>query len=274
MPTQAKPQNAMTIEARAFVSLIIATGACVLAYGALHWSSQEPIKFLCYLLVALFASRLKVNLPGITGTMSINFLFILLGLRELSLAETLVLGCFAFLMQCVHRDRPRVVQVAFNIGASALAIAAAYWMYHLTLLHKVGNTPLPLVAAASIYFVANTVPVAWIISLTEHKSPRKIWSECYFWTFPYYFVGAGIAALVSRLNKIIGWETALAVLPVAYLIHRSYRLYLGKLEAEKCLAEQMAKLHLRTIEVLRWQSKPRTRPPTITSNGYASMPPR
>jgi len=251
MSTESKHPNTMTIQARTFVSLVIFTGACALGYGVGHWSSQDPIKFVCYLLVALFASRLKVKLPGITGTMSVNFLFILLGLRELGLAETFALGCTAILMQCIHSDRPRAVQIAFNIASAALAIAVAYCTYRLTLVHlQAVTTPIPLVVAAATYFVANTAPVALVIALTEHKSPRKIWSECYFWTFPYYLVGAVIVGLVSWLNKIIGWQTGLAVLPVVYLIHRSYRLYLGKLEAEKRYAEQMAMLHLRTIEVL------------------------
>jgi diguanylate cyclase (GGDEF)-like protein/putative nucleotidyltransferase with HDIG domain len=240
----------MTMQARTFLSLVIVTGAYVLGYGVLHWSSQQPIKFLCYLAIALFASRLKVNLPGITGTMSVNFLVILFGLRELSLGETLVLGCSAILMQCFHRDRPRPVQVAFNIGAAALAIAVAYSMYRLTLGQLPVGPTLPLVVAASVYFIANTLPVALIIAMTEHGSPRKIWSECYFWAFPYYLVGACIVGLMSWLNKIVGWEAALAALPVVYLTYRSYRLYLGKLEAEKRHAEQMARLHLRTIEVL------------------------
>ena len=36
-----------------------------------------------------------MQLPGIDGTMSVNFLFILLGVMELSLPETLVIGCTA-----------------------------------------------------------------------------------------------------------------------------------------------------------------------------------
>src|SRR5438445_5257133 len=35
-----------------------------------------------------------------------------------------------------------------------------------------------------------------------------------------------------------------------YLMYRSYRLYLGKLETEKQHAQQVSKLHLRTIEAL------------------------
>ena len=93
------------------VGAIVALGTAVLAVGAMHPSSHQPMKFLCYLLVAVLASRLKVNLPGITGTMSVNFLFILLGILELSFAETLALGCAAILTQCFYRDRPNTVQV-------------------------------------------------------------------------------------------------------------------------------------------------------------------
>ena len=40
------------------------------------------------------------------------------------------------------------------------------------------------------------------------------------------------------------------MVPAVYLIYRSYRLYLGKLEDEKRHVEEMANLHLRTIEAL------------------------
>jgi putative nucleotidyltransferase with HDIG domain len=46
------------------------------------------------------------------------------------------------------------------------------------------------------------------------------------------------------------WETSLLFVPAIYLIYRSYRLYLGKLEDEKRHVEEMANLHLRTIEAL------------------------
>ena len=40
------------------------------------------------------------------------------------------------------------------------------------------------------------------------------------------------------------------MVPVVYLIYRSYYLYLGRMEDEKKHAEEMAALHLRTIEAL------------------------
>src|SRR5438445_1149157 len=241
----------MSLRARGFISVVTAAGVCVLGWGVVNWSSREPAKFFCYLLVALLASRLKVHLPGITGTMSVNFLFILLGVVELSLPETLAIGCAAILVQCFHHDRPQFVQVVFNVCGSAWAIAAAYQVYYLTTLRAHGtNFSLQGIAAACAYFVANTVPVATVISLTEHKSLRKIYSECYFWSLPYYLMGAGVAGLVSYFNRMVAWQTSLLVLPAVYLIYRSYRLYLAKLENEKKHVEEMANLHLRTIEAL------------------------
>jgi diguanylate cyclase (GGDEF)-like protein/putative nucleotidyltransferase with HDIG domain len=74
--------------------------------------------------------------------------------------------------------------------------------------------------------------------------------DCYFWSFPYYLVGAGIAGGIGWFNQTFYWETSLLLVPAIYVIYRSYRLYLGKLEDEKRHVEEMASLHLRTIEAL------------------------
>ncbi len=110
--------------------------------------------------------------------------------------------------------------------------------------------PLLLGLAAITYFAANTGSIAAVIALTEHKSIKKIWVECYFWSFPYYLVGAAFAGMIGWFNRQFGWETSLLIVPIIYLIYRSYRLYLGKLEDEKRHVEEMATLHLRTIEAL------------------------
>ncbi len=78
----------------------------------------------------------------------------------------------------------------------------------------------------------------------------SVWRECYIWSFPYYLLGAVVVGAASSLNRHFGWQTALLAIPVVYLIYRSYYLYLGRMEDEKKHAEEMASLHLRTIEAL------------------------
>ena len=237
--------------AKAFIGLVVFAGTATLLYGAIHQSSKNIAEFICYLGIAILASRLKVTLPGITGTLSVSFLFILVGILELSFSETLILGAVSMLAQCLYPDRPKAIQVTFNICAGSISTALAYVVYHDPLSNiLLDNHPLLLLVAASTYFIANAGSIAAVISLTERRALRKILVDCYFWSFPYYLVGAGIAGAIAWFNHTFNWETSLLLVPVVYLIYRSYRLYLGKLEDEKRHVEEMANLHLRTIEAL------------------------
>jgi len=243
----------MSIGARIYVSAVIIIGGCVTISELSRWESQDLVRFFCYLVLSILGSRLKVVLPAITGTLSVLFIFILFGIVELSLPEALFMGCTATLIQCFwhNKQRPKTHQVLFNLGSMAIAIATTSSAYHSNLLHKSHlDAALTLLITATVFFAMNTFPVSAAIALTEQKSLRQIWKECYFWSFPYYLLGAGIAGAASAINRHYGWQTALLSVPVVYLIYRSYYLYLGRMEDEKKHAEEMASLHLRTIEAL------------------------
>src|SRR5437773_4739115 len=163
------------------------------------------------------------------------------------------MGVLGTMIQCYLKPKswPKPIQVAFNIASMASAVAGTYYLFHSRVSQFVAdNELLMLIATASTFFVLDTAPVACVISLTEQKPLRKVWSECYFWSFPYYLLGAAIAGIVELLDKKTGWQSSLLILPVVYLIFRSYRLYLARLEAERNHAGGMAALHLRTIDAL------------------------
>ena len=233
----------------------------------LHWHSNNLPKFGCYLLLAILASTMKVKLPGMDSTMSVHFLFVLLGVLELSLAETLIIGCTAALVQCLWKRKQDLdpVKVIFNIlGLMTNAICLTYFVYHSLALHFKGSMPLVQLLAALTYFLGNTVPLAAVIALAENRSMFKIWTETYVWGLPYNLAGAVLVGVISFANRYVGWQNALLVMPVMYVIYRSYDLYLARLEeqkkrveveemqvvAEKRHVEQICALHLRTIEGL------------------------
>src|SRR5712691_10858747 len=251
LPAHSRSWRGLSLPAKLFISLIVIAGLATLVYGGVHQSSKNIAEFICYLGIAILASRLKVNLPGITGTLSVNFLFILIGVLELSFSETLILGAISMLAQCLYPERPKAIQVTFNVCAGSVSTALAYLVYHDRVTNlMIGNRPLLLGLAACVYFIANAGSIATVISLTERRPLIRILVDCYFWSFPYYLVGAGIAGAVTWLNRTFNWETSLILVPAVYVIYRSYRLYLGKLEDEKRHVEEMANLHLRTIEAL------------------------
>jgi putative nucleotidyltransferase with HDIG domain len=242
-----------SIGARVFIAGTALAGCVCFALALSQWHSSDPVKFACYLLAGLLASSLKVTLPGIDGTLSVNFLFTLLGILELSLPETLLIVLACTLGQAYWKPARQVktVHLVFNWAQLTVSSALAYGAYTLVatrVLH--GPGPLALLAAAVTHFGCNTSAMATVIGLTEDRSIPKVWTDTYLWSFPYYMVGAAAAGLVHFLNGHIGWQSSLLVLPPIYLMYRSYRLYLGKLESEKKHAEQVSNLHLRTIEAL------------------------
>ncbi len=259
--------SSIPMRARLFIAMTAMTGAAMLGMAFAHWHSSNLMKFTCYLIIAVLASTMKVRLPGMESTMSVHFLFVLLGVLELSLAETLVIGCAAALVQSYWKtkQRPETVKVVFNVlSMTSTAVYVTYYTYHLCAGYVKSSMPLLLLIAAFAYFLSNTIPVAIVIALDQGIPLRKIWSETYFWSLPYYLVGAAIVGLVSFANRYIGWQNSLLIVPVMYWIYRSYQLYLGRLEderkrveiearqveAEKRHVEEVCALHLRTIEGL------------------------
>src|SRR5947208_14468712 len=204
------------IGARAYIALMAVAGCVCFGFSFTHWHSGDPVKFACYLIAALFASSLKVTLPGIEGNLSVNFLFTLLGILELSLPETLCIGLASTLAQFYWRPvrRPKPVQLLFNLSQVTVSSAVAYAAYRLMVL-KVLHGPghLALLVAAITHFACNTSAMSTIIGLTESKPIRKVWNESYLWSFPYYMVGAATAGLIHFLNAHIGWQSSLLVLP-------------------------------------------------------------
>jgi diguanylate cyclase (GGDEF)-like protein/putative nucleotidyltransferase with HDIG domain len=257
----------MPLRAKLFIALTATVGGWVLANAFVYWHSQDLLKFFCYLAIGILAGTMKVRLPGMESTMSVHFLFVLLGVLELSLPETLAIGCAAALVQSLWKtqQKPEAVKVLFNVvSMTAPAIYLTYFLYHLSAEHMRESTPLLLLVAAFSYFLTNTIPVAIVIALNNRSSLRGVWKETYFWSLPYYLVGAAVVGLIHLANTYVGWQNGLLIVPIMYLIYRSYHLYLGRLEdekkrveieaaqveAEKRHVEEVCALHLRTIEGL------------------------
>ena len=76
--------------------------------------------------------KLIFLVPGVTGTLSLTFLFVLFGIVDLTGPETILLGAVMTLVQCYWNQpkRTRPAQVIFNVASMAVATAAAQATYH------------------------------------------------------------------------------------------------------------------------------------------------
>ena len=218
--------------ARAYLVSVCGLGAAVFLTGMAASGALHSPHFYVYLAAAAVASTMKIRLPGVTGTISVNFVLFLLGFVELSLAQTLLLGICGTLVQQFWRfeRRPRAVHLVFNLANITLSIASGYGVYHSRLMHRLDDSVAVLLfAGTSAFYIVNTFLVSAIIALTEQRSLLSVWKASFGWTAVHYQVGAPIAAGIHWCNQIVGWRLWVLAVPALYLIYRSYNLYLARM---------------------------------------------
>ena len=122
----------MSIRARLYIAAIISGSVVLLGYAATVSRIGDPWRLFAYLVAALVAAGLKVSLPGITGTMSVSYVFILIGIAELSLGEAVLIAALSTVLQSIWhaKRRPQMIHLVFNAASISLASAGSYLIYH------------------------------------------------------------------------------------------------------------------------------------------------
>jgi hypothetical protein len=209
--------------AKTYIALIICSGTAVLLVAAGSWSSSSVQQFLTFLGLAAISSTLKVRIPGIEGTMSPNFVFLVLGMPFCSFSEVTAIALVAALVQSLWTAKqPRLVQVAFSAAALVLSASVADQASYLLLGPSVVNSPVALVIlAGSLYLPLNAALVSAVIGFVNGKPLAQVGRICYRYVFPYFMGGIVFAGLVSgafsRPTVGVGAILLLPVMALAYL---------------------------------------------------------
>src|SRR5262245_19437680 len=249
----------LPIAARLYVGAVLAAGAVVLALFAPH-TIANPVVFVTLLVCSSLASVLKVTLPlaSSSSTMSVSYAVDFAALLLLGANETMLVAAVSTWAQCTFRTQVRSTphRTLFSMASLVLTVKAAGVAYT-----WLGGPPpgqsftmltiaKPLVAAATTYFICNTLLIATAISLSTQQPIGRVWNENFLWSAPSYFVGAvaaaGGAAVIERGGY---WMASLAAAP-PYLIYRTYKVYMSRIQDQQRHVAQVSDLHLATIEAL------------------------
>lgn len=225
--------------------LMIGTAVCgsLAAFGLGAHQVRDAVSPQLFLLIAagVLTSRLKVKLPGVMGNMSGNVPIVLLAILRLPLLGSVLVAATAAIAQSYASGakRPQLAQLLFNTCTLVNASGAAYWMFHYVNPDQgIGSRMLMLAASAGIYFLANTMPVAGIIAITEKSNLFSLWHQVFLWSFPNYVIGAGLAGMASVFGSAIGWQTLAALTAVLFAVYQCYKVYVdrGQLQQPRPLA--------------------------------------
>jgi hypothetical protein len=215
--------------AKAYIAIIAAVATAVLIVVASRWTPENFGRFFLFFALAMVASAMKIRLPGFKTTISMNFVFILIGIALFSFGETVLIGLGGALVQSLWKTqtRPKAVQVLFNAACLTVCTAAAFWTSHgILAILGLNSLAAMMVLGSCVYVVLNTGLVSLVISLAEGRPLSELWSSCYEWTFPYFLVGAAVAGLASAASHGTNLGVALLVVPAMYFVYLYYRMHI------------------------------------------------
>ncbi len=243
----------MSRKAKIVAVVMGALGLLQLISSVMVWSWPHSHLFLLYVSMAAACSWLQPKISGAGSLpLSANVPVILLSILQLSLPEAAIVGASGALAQGLlnRRTRAHWFNLLLGVCIAASAIATANFIYRSLIPSSAQTSTLRLLAASLALFFANTFPVA-LASGHEQRSLGQYWKESYSWLVPYYLVSAAIASAANAAaTGGVSLQTMLLVLPGVYLAYRYYRAQKSNLETREKTAENMAALHLRTIEGL------------------------
>ncbi|MBY0376009.1 MAG: diguanylate cyclase [Bryobacteraceae bacterium] len=243
----------LNTKARIVIGGVVTAGWLAAFVALVQWGPADWFKFAGCLAAAIVTSKLKVRLAGVPGSLSVNFIFILLAIVTLPMPQAVFVGIAANLAQSLWGTdkRPEPVQLFFNVGSGTFCTYVSSSIFHSPLLGgPATGLPALLFATTLFYFLANTILVAAVIAATQAQPVLRVWYRNFFLTGPQYLFGAALTGLIIACYQQFGWQYLLLILPGIHLLYRSYHVYLSRLEEEKQQVTKVASLHLRTIEAL------------------------
>ena len=250
----------LPLSARIYIVAVVATGAALLAYVIGQVRLDNPYLFVALLLLSAVTSAFKVALPlpSSGSTMSVSYAVDFASLLLLGPAQTTIIAVTSAWSQCTFRMQQAIsaYRTLFSMACLAITVQAAGWVYL-----RLGGRPGELdetiaieagslVAAATTYFLFNTVIISLAIALSTRQPWLRTWNENFLWSAPSYFVGAAAAFVTGWAVLQQGPWLALFIFAPLYLTYRTYKVYLGRIEDERRHVQEMSDLHLATIEAL------------------------
>jgi len=225
--SSASTRPPLTLAAKIFVAAVVLVASVVVGRAVFRGMPGENVQFVTLLFLSVLAARMKLTLPGFESCMSMNLPFLLIAVAQLDVSQAVIVGAVSTLAQSLPNpgSQTKPLQMLFNVCIIANAIAISCFFASRTTAWPAAAKPVVITATALVFFVADTLPVASIIALTEHKNLVRTWDSIVLLTLPYFVLSAGVATIVVSWALYLGWQLPSVLLVVMYCVYRSFRHY-------------------------------------------------
>ena len=254
----------LTERARLYVGTVITAGVVAVLHS-IYILHLYPVSYHWAILagLTLLSGSFTVQIPTIPARLSVSETFVFAAVLLFGpAAATMIVVLDSLIISLWLKQRSqRPSRVLFNVAAPSVAIwIAAHAFYALAEIQPLAQDPrpvlpllVPLLSLAVLYFLLNSVLVAWAVAFEKKISAFTVWRENFLWLSLNYFSGASVAALLlpylqpekPELARVIG-----ILLPLLLISYLTFKTAMGRVDDANRHLKELNRLYLSTIETL------------------------
>ncbi|MEK6286013.1 MAG: HD domain-containing phosphohydrolase [Acidobacteriota bacterium] len=240
-----------------FIAAVSLIGLMFFAYSAFA-VALHPINFewvLLSLVTILMVSRIDIGIPRARSAVTLSESFIFISILLYGVHPSVVLAGLDVAV-CALGFKERRKMILFDAAAMSLSIFVSGAAVSLVFGEPktLASDPGTLVLAAGmlgvIHLVLNSAMMSVAAALENERGIVDTWKQSFLLTSISVFAGAASACLIVKLITVISFYAFIISVPILAVTFLTYKVYLERVETSNRHAEQMAELHLKTIEAL------------------------
>ena len=252
----------LSVERKMRMTLLLTTtvsvvGLMTLAYsaGMLAVGSVSFEWILLSSVTVMLVSRIDLGIPKVSSGLTISDIFVFISVFLFGPHASVVLAASDTAIWSLQDKKKRSL-VWYNVAVISLSVFVSSTVVEGVFgdLKTASSDLLNLAMAAGllalIHFLLRSGLVSSLAALKSGRSLYAVWKDSALLTSIYYVASALTACLVVELITAISFYAFIISIPILAITYFTYKVYLDKVETSNRHAEQMADLHLRTIEAL------------------------
>ena len=205
------PAERLTESAQLYVGIVITAGVIAVLHS-LYTLHLAPVSYHWSLLagLTLLSGSFTIRIPTIPARLSVSETFVFAAVLLFGPAAAtmiVVLDSLIISLWLGKRSR-RLSRVLFNMAAPSVAIWISshvfYFMAAVEPLYRVPRPILPLLVPllvlAALYFLLNSLLIAWAVAFEKRISALTVWRQNFMWLSLNYFSGASVAASIAAVS--------------------------------------------------------------------------
>lgn len=236
-----------------YVWTVIAAGAVVIAYSALHLTwAQLDIRFLLIAIATILVGpRLSIRIPQVKAHISVSDTFVFLTILLFGGEAAILLATAEAACASVRIGKKNRTHL-FNACVMACATFLTVWSIRLLFGDALrtrdfySNYLVLLCTMAVVQYLGNSLLIAASSALKSEDTVWRSWRTNFLWTSITYLAGASAAGLIARFIGNVGFFAFSATIPIIAIVYFTYWTYMKNVEGAASQAEQ-ARRHVEEL---------------------------